>query len=273
MQVILGLILLSSGLYLSQYETRPFIDYDFHLTWLGFLLLSDKLALRLSGYSIFSNLRNLFLLVIVSSFFWWFYEWANLFLQNWAYPTKELYEQTEWGILATAAFTTVLPHLVISTNIISGVLKGNSTFLKDKISKALAMIFVGLGILFFVLVLTIPDYTFPLVWLVIFLVIDPINALNGKRSLLVQIMKNNWRPLVILGIASLYAGFWWETINMVVSKWAYPIVPWFWDLPAPITTKYAEMPLAGFLGYVPFIYSAFAFVEFLQIKIPWVARD
>ncbi len=90
--------------------------------------------------------------------------------------------------------------------------------------------------------------------------------------MIIQILKRNYLLIALLVVSAVYAGFWWETINILVPKWTYPIVPWFWDLPAPITTKYAEMPLAGFLGYIPFIFSAFAFIEFLQIKTNWLNK-
>ncbi|OGH02575.1 MAG: hypothetical protein A2798_02970 [Candidatus Levybacteria bacterium RIFCSPHIGHO2_01_FULL_37_17] len=270
MQLILGVILISIGIYLSQYNIRPFIDFNFHLAWFGFLLVSDNIAFRFSGKSIFSNWRNFLSLAFASAFFWWFYEWANIFLKNWFYPTKHLYEQTEWGILSTAAFVTVLPHLAISTNIISGVLKSNIFFVKAKISSQLTILLMSLGLISLALVIYLPIYLFPLIWIVTFLILDPLNAIQGRRSLILQILKKNYKPLIVLGIGAIFAGFWWETINFLIPKWTYPIVPWFWELPAPITTKYAQMPLAGFLGYIPFIYSAFAFVEFLQIKIPWL---
>lgn len=272
MQLILGVILISIGFFLSQYNVRPFIDFNFHLTWFGFLLISDKIAYKLSGKSIFSNFQNFIMLAFASSFFWWFYEWINIFLKNWFYPTKHLYEQTEWGILSTAAFATVLPHLVISSNIISGVIKNNIFFVKSKISLQLAILLMFLGLISLALVIYLPIYFFLLVWIVVLLVLDPINAMQGRRSLLVQLLKMNLKPLILLAVAALVAGFWWETINYFVPKWTYPIAAWFWDLPAPITTKYVQMPLAGFLGYIPFIYSAFAFIEFLQIKIPWLNR-
>lgn len=270
MQLVLGVILISIGIYLSQYNIRPFIDFNFHLTWFGFLLVSDNIAFRISGKSVFQNWRNFLTLAFASAFFWWFYEWANLFLRNWAYPTKELYEQTEWGIFATIAFATVLPNLVISTNLVTGLIKSNINFIQSKLSLSNALILVLLGFICLTLVISYPIYAFPLVWLTTFLVLDPINGLQGRRSLLVQIWKLNFKPLILLGLAALLAGFWWETINYLMPKWTYSIAPWFWELPAPITTKYAQMPLAGFLGYIPFIYSAFAFVEFLQIKIPWL---
>lgn len=272
-RLILGIILFFMGFLLSFESKRPFIDYNFHFMWFGFLLISDSIAYFFTKKTIFSNWRNFVMLAFASSFFWWFYEWANLSLKNWAYPTKPLYDSVEWGIFATIAFITVIPHLIISTNILTAFTRNKSIdFVAGNLNKYLAIFLVFLGFVFFLLSVFIPLYAFPMLWIVIFLILDPLNALAGKRSLMVQLLKRNYLPLILLTIGSLYAGFWWETFNHIAPKWIYPIVPWFWDLPAPITTKYFEMPLAGFLGYIPFIFSAFAFIEFLEIKIGWLNK-
>src|SRR3989344_8619799 len=268
MRLIIGFVLFTSGIIISTQGYRPWIGYDFLLTWFGLLLISDSIAYSLTKKTIFSNWRNFVMLAFASSFFWWFYEWANIALKNWAYPAKPLYDSVEWGIFATAAFVTVIPHLIISTNIVSFFTKNKPVnFLESKLSKATAYFFIFLGLISLFLSIFIPVYFFPLIWIVVFFVLDPLNALAGRRSLIVQLLKKNYFPLLLLTAASLYAGFWWETINYLIPKWIYPIVPWFWTLPPPITTKYFEMPLAGFLGYIPFIFSAFAFVEFLELKI------
>jgi hypothetical protein len=267
-QPITGIVLLAIGLFFSSFNKRPFMDYDFILTWYGFLFLTDFLAFKLTGKSIFRSLKLFLILAFSSSIFWTFYEWLNLFLKNWAYPAQILYNQLEWEVLTVIAFATVLPHLIISTNIIKGIFfKNPISFSQSKLSKPVIMTSIVLGFICLALTVYVPIYFFPLAWFIVFLILDPINSIYGRRSLISQILKRNWRPLILLSTAAILAGFWWETINFFVHRWIYPIVPWFWTLPAPITTKYIEMPLAGFLGYIPFILSAFAFVEFLEIPL------
>lgn len=272
--LLAGLLLLAMGIIFSSFGKRPWIDYDFIVAWYGFLLVLDAIAKRLGKDSLFSKFRIFLQLAFASSFFWWFYEFANIYLQNWAYPLEKLYNQTEWGIFSTIAFTTVLPLLIISTNITEGLIfKKSYQFAKSSLDKYIYFFFITLGFLLLLLALVFPILFFPFIWFVILFIFDPLNALQGKRSLIVQLIKRNYRPLLILTLASLFAGFCWETMNYVIPKWTYPIAPWFWELPQPITTKYFEMPLAGFLGYIPFIFSAFSFVEFLDLDIPWLKRN
>jgi len=272
-QSILGIIVLLLGLWMATFGVRPWIDYDFLVIWVGFLLITDSLAFLLSGASLFTDMRAFFQLAIMSSFFWWLWEGFNIQLTNWAYLNEPLYTHMEWGFFSTLAFATVIPHLMISTNIVQGLLpKQWRGFRTGSFSPNVAYTIVACGILLAGLVLLFPIQLFPFVWLTIFLILDPLNAKAGRASLLVQWKMRNYRPFILLAVASLLAGLGWETLNYFVPKWVYPVVPWFWTLPAPITTLYAEMPLAGFIGYIPFIFSAFAFVVFFDIPTKWLSR-
>ena len=62
-------------------------------------------------------------------------------------------------------------------------------------SNALGARFIGPGVLTFAMLLLWPRYFFPLVWLSLFLIIDPMNDAMGRRSLLRQAARGDWRPL------------------------------------------------------------------------------
>lgn len=267
-QLALGIILVLLGIVLGQQGRRPFFDFDFIFAWYGILLILDALAQKTGKTSIFKPLNNFLLLAMVSGSFWWFYEWANLYLKNWDYPTMlRLYNNLEFGVIATVCFSTVLPFLTLTSNLVStAVFKNRHVWLNGTITKTLALVFISIGVLSLFLTVFIPLYFFPIIWFSLFLLFDPINALQGNRSLIIQLLKRNFRIFIILGIAAILAGLTWESINYLLPKWVYPIVPWFWTLPTPFTTKFAEMPLLGFGGYIPFVWSAFALMEYLGIN-------
>jgi len=269
-QILVGILLLALGFVFAAQNVRPWIDYDFIIGWSGLLTLLNVLSKKLSKLSIFSNVPLLLQLLFASAFLWWFYEFINLFTKNWAYPKEHLYMPMEFAILASISITTILPLLILCTRIISGIYGKEVKWKSGSINKQTAGSFITIGILFLILSITHPVIFFPLTWGILALIFDPLNAFNHKKSLLVQIKNKNYQPLIILAISSLLAGFFWETMNHFIPKWTYPIEPWFWKLPSPITTKYIQMPLAGFIGYIPFIWSEFAVFEFLQIKIPWL---
>lgn len=258
-----GLILLIIGLIFAHFYRRPFMDWDFLFVWYGILLLLDR-------KNIFKDKPTFLSLACASSLFWWFYEWANSFLNNWSYDKiLNFYEPMEFSAIAAACFTTVLPLALVTSNLISPKI----TWSFSQLSKKFAIFIIFIGLAFLCLTIFIPSIFFGLIWWVLFLIFDPINAFVGKRSLIVQLTKRNFRPLIYLALAALLSGFLWETVNHFVPKWTYPIAPWFWNLPWFFTIKYIEMPLAGFLGYIPFYWSAFAFLEFLDLKIKFFQHE
>jgi hypothetical protein len=98
----------------------------------------------------------------------------------------------------------------------------------------------------FVLLMIWPRLFFPFTWTFMVLVLAPINAWLGHRSLFDWTKKGDWRPFVSLGLGVLVCGFFWEMWNYFsFPKWVYS-VPYLGGLPL------FEMPLAGYLGYIPF---------------------
>lgn len=270
LRFFLSIALLSFGGISALLNNSSWVNLDFLLSWFGLILLLDSIATSRGVPSLFSPPQKFFQIAIASSFFWWIYEGANIFLENWFYPSQFAYTQTEWGVFATLAFTTVLPVLITSTNVVQSFYPGKIPNSQKRLSSLLVLELVGTGILFFLLVVQSPKIFFPLIWFVIFLVLDPINSILKKRSLISMAMNKHYLPLLILGAGALFAGFWWESLNGTLQNWVYPISPYFWHLPKPFTIKIYEMPLLGYLGYIPFIWSAFAFVEFIGLRINWL---
>lgn len=267
-RLIIGLILFTAGVIISMPRTRPWLDYDFLLAWYGIIFLLDFTSYKLSKLSLFSNIPNLLLLGFSSACMWWFYEGVNIYLQNWVYPTKKLYEPTEFGALSTIAFATIVPFLILTSTIVRHLFfKGSLNWRTGVLKKNQKYFIMLIGIIFLISNIFLPLYTFPFVWAILLCVFDP---LNNKRSLFIQIFKKNLKPIFVLATSGIFAGLIWESMNTLIPKWQYPIVPWFWTLPPPITTKLGEMPLAGYLGYIPFIFSVFAFVGFLGLEKNWL---
>lgn len=280
-RILAGTLLLFLGYLASQKGTKPWDDFDFIFVWYGIILLVDTFALILgspSVFSVFRNLRSFILLGLASSGFWWFYEWTNIFLQNWAYPYLYQYNQIEFGVFATLAFTTVIPLLAVSSNFVfalfvkSGLLKHPLRSKGKSLSQPLVSLFVVAGLLSLSLSLSLPPLFFPLVWLSLFLILDPINALGRRESLVGQLLSGKNQTIILLALGGIFAGLLWETVNAFLANWTYPISPFFWQLPKPLTIKIFEMPLLGYLGYIPFAWSAYSFVKFLDIKTPWLSE-
>jgi len=108
------------------------------------------------------------------------------------------------------------------------------------------------GWIMLALLLLFPQFFYPFVWISLFCLIEPLNRRFGFSSLWTFWTRGDWRPAVALGTGSLICGFFWEMWNLhSFPKWIYHI-PFFgfW--------KVFEMPLFGYLGYLPFALELFA---------------
>jgi len=228
--------------------------------WLGYCLTVDGLGLRLRGTSLLARDRKMYVLLFVASVpLWWVFEALNLRTQNWHYVGREAFSDLEYALLASLAFSTVVPAVMGTAELVAG---SNfvQRFLRAPVEKpggrgAPVMLATGLAMLG--LLLTWPRIFFPLVWLSLFFILDPLNYRLGNRSLLASTRKGDWRPIVALGSGALICGFFWEMWNILAyPKWVY-MVPWFgfWHL--------FEMPLLGYLGYIPFALELFAAVHLM----------
>jgi hypothetical protein len=118
------------------------------------------------------------------------------------------------------------------------------------------------GVVCFIAPLILPRYTFPLVWLGFFLLLDPINYLHKQPSIIQHIKDRNLTIPLSLLLAGIILGFLWEFWNY----WAIP--KWTYDIPFLGFFKIFEMPLLGYVGYFPFsfeLYSMYWFVRSLFI--------
>ena len=96
------------------------------------------------------------------------------------------------------------------------------------------------------LMLLWPTYFFPLAWTSVVLLLEPLCCLLGRRSLLTDLERGDWRMLASLWAGVLLCGLCWEAWNY----WSYP--KWIYHVPGVGFAKVFEMPLLGYLGYLPF---------------------
>ena len=111
-----------------------------------------------------------------------------------------------------------------------------------------------------------PQYAYPFTWLAVFMILDPINHLWGRPSLLGWVGRGDWRLVLALGIGALICGWFWEMWNY----WAYP--KWYYTIPFAEHGRLFEMPLLGYGGYIPFGLEVFAAYHFLSGLMGLVSR-
>ncbi|MFO8036499.1 MAG: hypothetical protein R6U57_07735 [Anaerolineales bacterium] len=217
--------------------------------WLGYCLTLDGAVYVRKGSSLLTrDGRKYIALFLLSIPMWWVFEALNLRLQNWHYIGKDQISDLEYAILASLSFSTVIPAVLESAELV-----GSFSFLKglkrgprfEPGPRGEIAVFIG-GWVGLILLLIWPRYFFPLVWLSIYFILEPLNRWLGHRSLFFWTKNGDWRPLGALWVGVLITGFFWEMWNY----YSYP--KWVYSVPFVDVLHIFEMPLLGYGGYLPF---------------------
>tara|TARA_Y100000310_G_scaffold341899_1_gene442774 strand:+ start:959 stop:1792 length:834 start_codon:yes stop_codon:yes gene_type:complete len=244
------------------FKVEPFASWYFPIIWFGYILVLDALVYKLKGSSLISNKPYVILgMFVMSSLFWFVFEIINLFIGNWSYSGLDgLGGASFVDLFGLLSFGTVLPAFFETVELIKSVHLFDKKKLKRsfKISKGFLHGMMFIGVLCFVAPLVLPAFTFPLVWLSFFFILDPINYLHKQPSVVGHLKdKRLVIPLSLL-LAGIIMGFFWEFWNY----WAVP--KWTYDVPFVGFFKVFEMPILGYLGYFPFAFELYAMYWFVR---------
>lgn len=241
---------------------NPFSSDSFFPLWLGFIFTINSISEYFYNTSLIRDLKLRFLwLFIISLPFWWGYEWLNsAFLHDWFYPVKSLTQYYSDIIKASLDFSTVIPAVSSVIYLAFKIWpKWKPHYKKTKsLTTSQVVEIEALAILTLFLLLYLPHEFFALAWITPLLIIDPINYKLGTPSVIGLINQENLKPILLIALAGLFTGFWWEMWNYLSSpKWHY-VVPYFGFY------KIFEMPILGYLGYLPFGLLTWSYTQLLR---------
>ena len=230
----------------------PLQANTFCIPWIGYILFINALCQMRSGRSLMSETPMRFLLLFpASAIFWWFFEYLNRFVQNWYYINAQDFSPAGYTVLASLAFSTVLPA-VLSTYRLLLTWPSFNPGLADVLPLALpgGKIAAAVSLLATSAILALigvyPDYLFPVVWVAPLLIITGFQALTGRPTLFFSLRSGDWRAIAASAAAALICGFLWEMWNShSLARWAYAV---------PFVNRFHifAMPLLGYGGYLPF---------------------
>jgi len=224
-QLATGMVLIAIAWPLAWFGPSPYSEYTFFPLWLGYILTLDGVTVRRSGTSLLSRDGRRFALLF--------------------------------------AFSTVMPAIFVT----AGLYRSFPFFARPRRWIGIApstggLIGIGaLGLAMFVASLVFPDVAFPLVWIGLFLLVDAVNALTGGKSIAAQVAGRRWDTVLVLFMAGITCGFFWEMWNY----WSLP--KWVYNVPHVGSPKLFEMPLLGYGGYFPFALEVYAFYHLLHMLI------
>lgn len=259
-----GVALVAIAWPLAWFGPAPASEYTFFPLWFGYILTVDGLTALRTGTSLLTRDGRRFALLFVFSLpLWWLFEFANHFLGNWRYVQAPHHSTAVYVALASLAFSTVMPAVFVTAELYRsfGLLGAARSWIRIAPSRPGLIAIAALGLAMFVASLVFPHVAFPLVWIGVFLLLDPLNALTGGRSITAQVAVGRWDTVLVLFAAGLTCGFFWEMWNV----WSLP--KWVYDVPYVGQPKLFEMPLLGYGGYLPFALEIYAFYQLLHTLI------
>ena len=233
-------------------------QFFFFPLWLGYVLLLDGWTARRDGASLWTRAPRAFVaLFLLSIPLWWAFEAANEVLANWVYLGREHFGDLEYALLSSLAFSTVVPAVLVSAEWARGLawietLPRGPRFAPGPGQRA-ALFAAGVALL--ALTLAWPRACYPGIWIAGVFLLEPLVLAAGRRGLTTDLAEGDWRPWVALWTGGLLCGFCWELWN-----WrSFP--KWIYDTPGVTGPKLFEMPLAGYLGYLPFALEVYLWKE------------
>lgn len=230
----------------------PFQRQTFVPLWAAYLIVSNAFAQRCTGRApAVATTARYVALFAASAVFWWSFEYLNRFARNWRYVGISQFGPLDYGVLATLAFSTVLPAFHATREAIASWTRLDRAFAdwipvrfgNPRLAAVAAIVvsaggLAGLGVR--------PDLLFPLVWVSPVLVVVGIQTLRGRPHVLSGIAIGDWRAPVTAALAALVCGLFWEMWNY------YSLAQWEYDIPYVGALHIFEMPILGYAGYLPF---------------------
>lgn len=244
------------------FRIQPFAQWYFPIIWFGYIFLVDAAVFSLSGESLITKRPRIFILLLaVSAVIWWSFEFIGYIIRNWHYSGIEGFGSTaEKLAFAALSFSTVVPAVFETVLLLKTVHLFDRIKLKEshKISREMLYLMVFAGVLSFAAPLLYPQFFYPMIWASFFLILDPINHMNGRPSIISHLRDRKLSVPLSVFFGATICGFLWEFWNY----WAIP--KWHYTIPFLDFFRIFEMPVLGYLGYGPFGLELFAMYHFLM---------
>jgi hypothetical protein len=245
--------------------------WGFFPLWLGYCLTVDGLVYKRKGTSLLNRSFYKYLgMFIISVPTWWLFEFFNSFTNNWNYDGRQFFSPIQYFLLSSLSFSTVMPAVFGTAELVSTfswVKKFQINF-KLNVSKPVLIKLFVTGAIMMALIITVPHYFYYLIWFSLIFIFEPINFKLGNQTLLKYLSKGDWRPFISLSTGSLICGFFWELWNY----YSYP--KWIYNLPHLNFFHIFEMPVLGYIGYLPFSIEIFALYNIITgLLIPTSQND
>ena len=243
--------------------TLPVAAYAFVPLWWGFIVAIDGIVYARRRRSLLSQRAWLVLaLGLISIPAWTLFELVNYFVERfWVYPHNHIFSRLGQALWYLLSFSTVWPAVVEWYTLLE-----SSPAMATRWSAGpaltlgrgwqVALLLVGAASM--VALGAFPFQMFLALWLGPAFVLATALPLLGFWTPLRAIRNGDWSACVLMGVAALINGFFWELWNYgseFFHRAGESPNPNYWYYDVPYVNRghvFSEMPLLGYFGYVPF---------------------
>lgn len=267
---LLVLLVMHTVVFVNQTGLWPTVPWE-ELTrwttpvgWWGYILVVDAWLYLRRGRSWLMDRRPAFFAVcVVSVAVWCLFEAYNRVLPGWQY--HNLYDELGWRFVGYAvAFATIMPGVFLTAQLVQSLgwfARCRGLTVEWSESRLNASFVVG--VVACVGPLLAPPawrgYLWAPVWVGWILLLEPWNYRRGLPSLFRDWEQGEWGRTLQLMAAGAVCGLLWEFWNAYAhTRWTY-----VFPVPAGWEWRYFEMPLVGFLGFLPFALELFVMFHFV----------
>ena len=230
---------------------KPLQSFTFTPLWISYVVFVNALTYRRTGNCLLTQKpRYLLLLFPASALFWWYFEYLNRFAQNWYYVGQDLFTPLSYLFHASTAFSTVLPAVMSTLELLQSYPAFRCTRFERPFvlgnRRRHAGAILALSSYALIGIAASPDIWYPFLWVSPLLILVSLQVLLNQENVLQKVELGQWHVITLPALAALICGLFWEMWN----QYSYP--KWAYCIPYVQRFHIFEMPLLGYLGYLPF---------------------
>ncbi|HVM59249.1 MAG TPA: hypothetical protein VMV72_00145 [Verrucomicrobiae bacterium] len=265
---LIVLLLMETAIFCAQ--TGVFPDFSWWqittvatpVCWWAYILIIDAWIYQRRGTSLLTARRgSLVIQCILSIIFWCLFEAYNRVMPGWRYIN--LPADLSARFLGYAiAFATIMPGMFLTCELFQSYDAFERAWMpRVRWSRGGLVGSAVMGALFVLVPPFMPTpargYLWAFVWMGWFFLLEPFNYWRGMPSIYRDWQQGDPSRMLQLFAAGAVCGLLWEFWNM----WAY--TKWVYIFPLGQNVKYFQMPLVGFLGFLPFALEYFTMFHFV----------
>jgi hypothetical protein len=242
------------------------------LAWCAYLVFLLGLLSAWDGVSWLKRHRNRFFACwLWSVAAWCYFDWMNFYFMRDPATGKRAWEYLNLPVNFPdrlvgylLAFGAIAPGMFLTAEVLQRLgfarIRSKPMQLSPRRQRILAGCVLAIGLLLAPIPILVGGPACNLaIWVGTWALLDPINLLAGRPSILRDWSQGRWGRTLALGLGGLICGLLWEFWNYwALAKWVYHL-PFLgsWE-----NIRYFEMPVPGLAGFIPFGVETWAMWQF-----------